>query len=120
MSVRRLVTYGNRLYSQTTYATNIDREHFYINLSESVTLSDLSFNEVIIAINDAISLSDTLSITFRQVTLSDFIILNEWLTVTLIKANIWGTAIPAGTTWTNPPTSSSSNWTNQDGTEPVN
>lgn len=120
MSVRRLVTYGNRLYSQTTYATNIDREHFFLDLVELLDLTDGIANTEILAINDSISFSEILSLTLNLTSLSDYIVLTEWLNITLTKPNIWGTTINPGTTWTNPAEPSSSKWTNQDGTEPVN
>jgi hypothetical protein len=87
---------------------------------ELLNLTDGIADTGILALGDSFSLSETLTFVSGLTTLSDYIVLTEWVNITLTKPNIWGTTTGPSTTWTNPIAPSSSEWTNQDGTEPVN
>jgi hypothetical protein len=46
--------------------------------------------------------------------LLDLLVVQEWIDLTLIKANIWNKPAGPGATWTTPPLNVPNKWTNQD------
>jgi hypothetical protein len=84
MSVLNPVLYGNRLYSQETYAWNADPQTFNLSFSETVSEADVIGNDVTKPLSDAMSLLDAF-ITTLQLVKTDTMTLADAKAISMTK-----------------------------------
>lgn len=93
MSLLTPTQYGQSEYNLYGYNITAVPQTGYVDLSDVLTLADaISGNPI----------EDLLEI----------IRINEWIDVSLIKANIWNTPTGPSATWTTPDSGLSEQWTN--------